>query len=105
VKQNKFYYYDEKNDLVEYLESDESVFAVWVNPYLTLMFPHGCAELNPKNAIGFQINGMKHLLSKAKEQADAPLTEEQEKRMEKVFTESGWKSSVNEDGEKIWSLE
>lgn len=103
MKENKFYYYDDKNDLTEYAEGNESTFAVWVNQYLTLMFPHGCTELIPKNAVGFQLNGMKHLLSKAEEQAGIPLTSEQEKHMEEVFTELGWKYSVNEDGEKIWS--
>ena len=103
MKENKFYYYDEENDLTEYVEGDKSTFAVCVNRYLTLIFPHGCTDLTPKNAVGFQINGMRHILHKAEEQASIPLTEEQEKQMEEVFTESGWKSSVNEDGEKIWS--
>jgi hypothetical protein len=46
---------------------------------------------------------MKHLLSKAEEQASIPLTEEQERQMVELFTESGWKYSVNEDGVKIWT--
>ena len=103
MKKDKFYYYDEENDLTEYADGNESTFAVWVNPYLTLMFPMDCTELNPKNIVGFQLNGIKHIFRKAEEQAAIPLTLEQEKHIEKVFAESGWKSSVNEDGEKIWS--
>jgi len=87
VKEKKFYYYDEDNDLIEYSESDKSTFACWVNPYLTLMFPHGCEELTPKNAVGFQINGMKHMLHKAEEQASIPLTPEQQMEVDKVLNE------------------
>lgn len=95
MKQDKFYYYDDENDLTEYSESNKSAFAVWVNPYLTLMFPHGCTELIPKNAVGFQLNEMKHFLRKAEEQASVPLAPEQEAKMaaeiEKIFKESDWK--------------
>ncbi len=94
-----------KNDLIEYSESDKSVFAVWVNQYLTLMFPHGCKELTPKNSVGFQINGMKHILHKAEEQASIPLTPEQEAWIGKLFTESGWANSIDDNGDKIWNKE
>ena len=102
MKRNKFYYHDTENDLTEYSEGNESTFAVWVNPYLTLMFPHGCEELIPKNIVGFQLNGMRHMLHKAEEQAKIPLTPEEEQHMEKILQEAGFKISVDENGDKIW---
>ena len=103
MKKDKFYYYDEKNDLIEYQKGNEDTFAVWVNPYLTLMFPIDCTELIAKNAVGFQINEMKHILHKAEEQASVPLNPEQERHMAELFTESGWTNSVDKDGDKIWT--
>ncbi len=103
MKKNKFYYYDEKNDLIEYTKGNESTFAVWVNPYLTLLFPIDCTELIPNNIVGFQINEMKHILHKAEEQASVPLNPEQERHMTELFTESGWTNSVNENGDTIWT--
>lgn len=105
MKQNKFYYYDEKNDLTEYLEGNECTTARWVNPYLTLMFPMGCTELTPDNIIGFQLNEMKHLLNKAEEQASTPLTAEQEKQFEEGLMELGWKYSIDKNGDRIWNKE
>ena len=101
---NKFYYYDEKNDLAEYLERDEDTIAVWINPYLTLLFPRD-KDLALKNVIGFQIQGMNILLENAEKQSATPLTENQKKQIEKLFMEGGWKYSIGNDGDKIWSKE
>lgn len=101
MKNDKSYYYDEENDLFKYIEGDEGNFSHWVNPYLTLMFPHGCKDLTPKNIIGFEINEMRHMLHKAEEQASIPLTPEQEGHMKKVFKKLGWEYSVDVDGNRI----
>lgn len=103
MKKNKFYYYDEKNDLLEYMESDKCAVAQWINPYLTLFFPHDCTDCVAKNAIGFQIEGMKHIIHKAEEQASVPLTAEQEAQIEKMFIESGWKVVDDDNEEKKWT--
>jgi len=85
-KAKKFYYYDKDNDIIEYIEGNEDFFACWVNPHLTLLFPHDCTELISKNIIGFQINEMRHIIQRAGEQATIPLTPEQESE----FKEAGF---------------
>ncbi len=103
MKEDKFYYYDEKNDLLEYIEGNECTFAQWVNPYLTLFFPHDCTECTAKNAVGFQILGMKRIMYKAEEQASVPLTSAQEEQIERMFIESGWKVVEDDSEEKKWT--
>ncbi len=90
-KKKKFYYNDEENDFIEYIEGSEGFFASWVNPHLTLYFSHSCTELIPKNIMGFEINGIQYILKKAKEQASVPLTPEQEVNLEKMFKDAGWR--------------
>lgn len=101
MKKDKYYYHDENNDLLEYHEENEGTFAHWVNPHLTLHFPHGCKELIPKNIVGFQINELTYMLHKAEEQASVPLTPAQEAEIKKIFTDIGWKRSVGNDGDKL----
>jgi hypothetical protein len=81
----KFYYYDEENDFLEYIDGSEDFFAKWINPHLTLLFPHDCTELIPKNIIGFNVMGLQYLIKNAKEQADIPLTPEQRKEIDKML--------------------
>lgn len=69
------------------------------------MFPHGCKEIIPKNIVGFQINEMRHILHKAEGQDAVPLTAEQEALIEEVFLEAGWKYSIDESRDKIWTKE
>ena len=85
MKTDRFYYYDEENDLTEYVEGREDTYAVWVNPHLTLLF----SLENSEKPVGFQLNGMKHILHKAEEQASTPLTPKQEKQIEEIFIEAG----------------
>ncbi len=101
-KIKKFYYYDEDNDLTEYIEGSKGSVASWINPYLTLLFPHDCTELVPKNIIGFRIHEMRHLLRKAEEQSKIPLTPKQEAEIDKMFKEAGWKpkAEVEKENEK-----
>ena len=85
MEKKKIYYYDEKNDLTEYIEGSPDIpmtVAHWVNPYLTLLFDIECEECTIDNIVGFQINEIRHLFHKAEEQASIPLTPEQEKRNE-----------------------
>ena len=82
MKGNRLYYYDEKNDLLEFQQGNEDTFAKWVNPYLTLIFPHDCKDLIPENIVGFQLNGLKYLISKAKEQAAEPIPKKVEELMD-----------------------
>lgn len=101
MKPKKSYYYDEKNDLLEYLkDGGKGTVGVWAhNPYLVLMFSHDCTEFIPKNIVGFQLQGLKHLIKRAKEQADVPLTPKQEEEMYRGLTDIGWKFA-KEDEEK-----
>jgi hypothetical protein len=106
MKSKKYYYHDEENDLLEYIDgTEDGVVASWVNPYLTLFFPHGCDELIPKNIVGFQINGLRRMMHKAEEQAAIPLTPKQQGQIDKMLTEMGWGPSINENGEEVWAKE
>jgi len=99
-KKKRSYYHDEDNDLTEYSEGNEGFYACWVNPHLTLLFPHDCTEQIPKDIIGFQIHGIRHILHKAEEQAKIPLTPEQKEHMERIFKEAGFELSLDNDGDE-----
>ena len=96
-KKKKFYYYDKENDFLEYIEGSEGFFASWVNPHLTLLFPHGCTDLISKNIVGFLVNGIQYIIKKAEEQTSLPLTLEQEEEMHKTMKEMGFKINKEED--------
>ena len=85
VDKEKFYYYDEKHDLIEYLEGKEDYYAHWVNPYLTLLLKRfHTPSLN--DIIGFQILGIKHFFKKTEEQKNIPLDREQEELLKNMFS-------------------
>ncbi len=94
-EKKKFYYRDKDNDFIEYIEGKKGIVASWVNPHLTLLFPHDCTELIPENITGFQVHGVQYMIKKAKELADIPLTPQQEKELNEALKDAGWKP-VNE---------
>jgi len=82
----KFYYYDEKHDLAEYLEGKEDYYAHWVNPYLTLLLKRS-NDVSLDDIIGFQIEGIKHFFEKAEEQKKEPLSKEAQKALDIILKE------------------
>jgi hypothetical protein len=100
VKDNKFYYYDEDNDLLEYIQTDDNYVAKYVNPFLTLLFPAGIKEYTIDKIIGFQLNGLNFLIEKSKECEKALISVDIEKICD-MLEKCGAKISTNKNGNKV----
>jgi hypothetical protein len=57
-------HYDEDGDMVEVFLNNESYYAIWLNPQLTVFVSHETDEI-----VGMSIHGVKRMMQEARERA------------------------------------
>jgi hypothetical protein len=99
ILSSKWYHYDKKNDVYEYMEDysedKDTDYRKVINKYLTLWY----SKTNDK-VVGFEINGLQELLDKSEEQKNIPLTPEEQERFDDLLEKLKQDWDKEEDEER-----